>query len=869
MRFVSLMLAVCLPAAWAQKNTAAPDSGGAPRQETDTARRTELNLMGKTDTAGGESRRNENIYFNLVDNNALKELNVRLGTTATIIDQFHAEHGYFSAEFGNAPSQVIRLAPSSRAGFHGSLFAAHLNSIFSARTFFQVGEVKPAHENNFGFVGGAPVWKGAFLTLEGSENLIRGVVNGNVLVPRPDERTPLAADPAVRALLGRWLSAYPRELPNRTDINERALNTNAPQRVDLHNGSMRLDQNLGEWGRVFARYLYTYQHVEAFELVSGQNPNTDTHAHTARLTWNRAWSADTVTDLSAGYDRIGSLLAPEKNAVGPNVAITGLTSLGPESGIPINRAQNLFRYSAHARLARGKHNWTVGSQALRRQFNGIESDTHRGYFSFTADFGRDAITNFRLGAPTQYIRAAGNIYRGFRNWDLALYAGDEWRVSKRLTFSLGLRYEPVTTPVEVNGFNTIPYPCDCNNLAPRFGFAWRAPGRAGVLRGAYGLDYGEIYPVTFQQVRFAPPLNNKIVVPSPDLLNPLGGLGQGGALTVPRPTTYVLDPRLVTPYAQQYNFSWEPELSRNWRVQLGYVGSRSNKLLLMWYLNRAHPVAGIPQTTTTVNERRENPDFAEIRRVINGSRGYFDAARISLVMPRFHGVTLNTSYWFSKAMDLGSGYSNTAYDADSRQSRSQNEFLASTDMKGLSNFDQPHAFLTQGQYAIPSPAGLSRGQARWLGGWSLSGVLLLKQGTPFTVGSGSDAPGFGNVDANGGDRPNIVDASILGRTIGNPDTSRALLPRAAFQFMQPTDARGNLGRNTFRRGGIRNVNASLTKEWAMRGEQRLRFRAESVNLFNTPQFAEPGFDLVLPNFGQITNTLNDGRTFRFWLNFLF
>ncbi|MCC6342775.1 MAG: TonB-dependent receptor [Bryobacterales bacterium] len=867
MKSVLLMVAVCLSMAWAQKNSTAPESG-TPRQETDTARRTELNLMGKTDTAGGESRRNENIYFNLVDNNALKELNVRLGTTATIIDQFRAEQGYFSAEFGNAPAPAIRLAPSSRAGFHGSLFAAHLNSIFSARTFFQVGEVKPARENNFGFAGGAPLWKGSFLTLEGSENLIRGVVNGNVLVPRPDERSPLAADPAVRALLSRWLSAYPRELPNRTDINERALNTNAPQRVDLHNGSIRLDQNLGVWGRIFTRYLYTYQHVEAFELVSGQNPNTDTHAHTARLTWNRAWSADTVTDLSAGYDRIGSLLAPEKNAVGPNVAITGLTSLGPESGIPINRAQNLFRYSAHARLARGNHNWTVGAQALRRQFNGIESDTHRGYFSFTADFGRDAITNFRLGVPTQYIRAAGNVSRGFRNWEVALYAGDEWRVSKRLTLSLGLRYEPAATPVEVNGFNTIPYPCDCNNLAPRFGFAWRGPGRAGVLRGAYGFDYGEIYPVTYQQVRFAPPLNNKIVVPSPDLLNPFGGLGQGGALTVARPTTYVLDPRLVAPYAQQYNFSWEPELSRNWRLQLGYVGSRSNKLLLMWYLNRAHPVPGIPQTTTTVNERRENPDFAEIRRVINGSRGYFDAARISLVMPRFHGVTLNTSYWFSKAMDLGSGYSNTAYDSDSRQSRSQNEFLASADMKGLSNFDQPHAFLTQARYAIPTP-GLGRGAARWLGGWSLSGVLLVKQGTPFTVGSGSDAPGFGNVDANGGDRPNIVDASILGRTIGDPDTSRALLPRAAFQFMQPADARGNLGRNTFRRGGIGNVNASLMKEWAMRGEQRLRFRAESVNLFNTPQFAEPGFDLVLPNFGQITNTLNDGRTFRFWLNFLF
>jgi hypothetical protein len=46
---------------------------------------------------------------------------------------------------------------------------------------------------------------------------------------------------------------------------------------------------------------------------------------------------------------------------------------------------------------------------------------------------------------------------------------------------------------------------------------------------------------------------------------------------------------------------------------------------------------------------------------------------------------------------------------------------------------------------------------------------------------------------------------------------------------------------------------------------RLTFRAESINLFNTPQFAEPGFELANPNFGQITNTLNEGRTFRFSL----
>jgi hypothetical protein len=164
-------------------------------------------------------------------------------------------------------------------------------------------------------------------------------------------------------------------------------------------------------------------------------------------------------------------------------------------------------------------------------------------------------------------------------------------------------------------------------------------------------------------------------------------------------------------------------------------------------------------------------------------------------------------------------------------------------------------------------------QRGWLGGifgnWLAASVVLLKPGTPFTVMAASDAPGFGNVDANGGDRPNLGDPAILGRTIGHPDTAAQRLPAAAFFFMQPTDVRGNLGRNTFRKGGIYNVNASLSRTWSLSSEKRLTFRAESINLFNTPQFAEPGNMLGLPNFGQITNTLNDGRTFQFLVRFGF
>jgi hypothetical protein len=84
--------------------------------------RTDLNLLGRTRTNAGESRRNENVQFNLIDNNALKEMNVRLGTTATLYDEFRADRSYFGGEFGNRPVAPFHLAPVRGNGFHGFLF---------------------------------------------------------------------------------------------------------------------------------------------------------------------------------------------------------------------------------------------------------------------------------------------------------------------------------------------------------------------------------------------------------------------------------------------------------------------------------------------------------------------------------------------------------------------------------------------------------------------------------------------------------------------------------------------------------------------------------------------------------------------------
>jgi hypothetical protein len=823
--------------------------------------RAELNLQGVTDSASGESRRNENIQFNPIDNNALKEVNVRMGTTATIVQEFDVARNYFGAEFGRPVPPVIHVSPASSSGTHGNVYEAHNNSIFNARSFFQVGGVKPAHTNDYGLQFGTPLWRDGFVSVNGSESRIRGSVNGNVLVPTAAERTPLTTDPLLRAFVQKVLNAYPTELPNRTDISPHALNTNAPQSIDTDDATIRLDQVHDE-DRFTAQYHFTNQKVTAFEFVAGQNPDSDTKAHTARLTWSRAWNAETTSSLTAGFDRLRSLIVPEPHSVGPQISFGGsIDQLGPASNLPIDRTQNQFRYAGQVLHKAGSHTARAGFEILRRQINGSEYSSQRGVITFAADFGTDAMTNFRLGQASRYSVGIGDPHRGFRNWDMGYFLGDDWRVSGRLSLTYGLRYQPVTTPTEVNLLSRIPYGCQCLNFAPRFGFAWRPGGRWGVLRGAYGLHYGEIYTVTYQQVRFNPPGVLKLEIHNPDLRNPLAGadLSPGAPSTI-----FVLPANLRTPYSHQYNFTWEPAISKHWKLQLGYVGSRSNALLLMDYNNRAQPVPGIPQTNETVDLRRPDPNHFDIRTVTNGSRGYFDAGRVALLVPRWHGLTVEASYWFSKAIDLGGNYTNPATSTAAGQVRSQSEFLVNSDLKGPSNFDQSHAFLARVAY---DTGRLTR--SRWLANWSLSAITLLKTGMPFDVVSGSDAPGYGNVDGSSGDRPNVIDPSVLGRTLGNPDTSQKLLPKTAFAFIQPTDLRGNLGHNVFRKGGIANVNAALGRSWKLGQERSLTARAESINFFNTPQFAQPGSELTSPNFGLITNTLNDGRTFRFLLRFAF
>ena len=290
-------------------------------------------------------------------------------------------------------------------------------------------------------------------------------------------------------------------------------------------------------------------------------------------------------------------------------------------------------------------------------------------------------------------------------------------------------------------------------------------------------------------------------------------------------------------------------------IRFGYTGSRSMKLLTGVVLNRAVPNPAIPYTTATINERRPDPAFGELRSVQNNGIAYYDGAQIAYDFPYRKGLNANVSYTFGKAIDTGVDYTATAANRDMLNGRAQYQYNQIGDRKGLSNFDATHAVALRWLYDLP-----------WQG-MQLSGVSAFRTGTPFTLYIGSDSPGFGNVDGSGGDRPNLLDPSILGRTIGHPDTAPQIISRDKFAYLSPAAQQGSLGRNVMRKAKIANWNLALQKSWRLPAprEATLQLRGEAYNGLNTPQFDEPQRNLSSPAFGKITNTLNDGRVFQIGL----
>lgn len=805
------------------------------------------------------SQRNQNIPINLIDNNALNERLGREGIQPVPARDFTAVRSDYAFEFGGMGRNIDIVAPDKRSQFHGEAYEMLQNNVFNARAFFQVGSVQKSIRNQYGFNIGGPLVAGKLsFVLAGEETRQTGYVNGNALVPLPSERTPRTQDPAAYAIIARWLAAYPNQLPNRPEIDPRMLNSNAPQSIRNTGGNIRLDWTLNATRRAAFRYTLRDTFINAFKFVAGQNPNQRFRPQDYNLSFEQDVTSRDVLKVGFNYLRQKSDLSIPPGAIGPYAGLARqIDDLGPKNEFPMHRVRNDFEYLALMSHVRAAHTFEWGVEARRYQMNDLQSNEARGNYGYSPNFGKSAIENFLAGVASNYRVTLGNLYRGFRNTDLAGFVNDRWKVSPALTLTLGARYEYAGAPSEVNHLSQFTYGADTNNVAPRVGFSY-ARGRS-LVRGGYGVAFGRIFPATFQVARFNPPNVIRLVVVNPDFVNPLKDWNPALTPSI-RSSVTQLDENLVVPYTQHYTLEIEREIA-GFKTRAAYFGSRTWKLPQTNYTNRAVRPAGIPVTTATINERRPNQLYFSVINILSMGRAYFDGGQLS-VERRSGNAVISGLYTWSKSIDTGANFSNTQMNADEVRPQVENGIIQ--DMKAASLFDVRHSLVLT--YSIPLHL-----PTRWLSGWTLTGTTLLRSGTPFTVESGSDAPPIGNVDGEWQDRPTILDPSILHKSVDHPDTSQSILRRGAFSGDDTfLTGRGNIGRNTFRKDGAANFNIAMTRSFPFTDRSKvLTFRAEALNLTNHPQFDAPIQTFASPSFGQITNTLNSGRIMQFVLNMKF
>lgn len=852
--------------------------------------------------------RNPNIFIYRIDLNDLRNrLNVGRGPDPQYTPEFMAEQNYYGVEFG-AP--LFRFEPLRSRNlareWRGSVFYLHQNSALNARNFFNVGPLRASRVNSYDLSAGGPLpSRKASLLLGFGQTYTSGMVNGNIQVPDPEflRLTPRSPDPRVNALITNLLNAFPGELPNlRLPNGHVQLNSNAPRSIKSTDGLARLDYRPYSDSLFAFRYSMNDYTEDPFQLVAGQNPQTDLRSQGAYASLTKTFSHVTLGRFGFHYDRATAILDPTRrfsnlfSSLGianvPDVEFTSqsLTGIGPGLQFPRHRVQNRYQTYSDISHTAGRHNFKAGWSSTRVQVNDLQSDNSRGFLSFAQDFGRSDIENFLLGTPSRFTITLGNLYRGFRNWEHALFISDQFRVTPTLSLSAGLRYELFTNPQEVNDLTEVGLPTDKNNVAPRFGLAWNPMRGKTTVRASYGMSYSMLFPVSYGMTRFNPPATQTIIVPAPNILDPLGG-SSGGAK---RPATFRLSPDLVMPYSHQYTFGIERALPGASTVRAAYIGMRSIHELTLQHYNRARPVPGIPARTETIDQRRPDQRYSTTSFIESNNISYYDAFQLNWDKRMSRGLTFRASYTFSKNLDTGGDFTNTASGVDKPPESGEATSEISdrvADMKGPSLFDTPHVLILSYSYMLPS---LKNGAwaSSLLKGWQISGTTIFQSGTPFHLHTGSDGPGTGNVDGTSHDRPNIINPALLHKSLDDPNTTfitlgantcfrdsqGSLNPGTAylncpgyFDTNLPPSGRGNLGMNTFRKDGTANWNFALGRTFRLPGgrERTLLFRSEFINLFNTPQFEKPGVQMASPIFGQITNTANKGRQVQFSLRLNF
>jgi hypothetical protein len=540
------------------------------------------------------------------------------------------------------------------------------------------------------------------------------------------------------------------------------------------------------------------------------------------------------------------------------------------------------------------------------------SDDYSGRFSRVSGGGQNEhnIVDFLYGARSNYS-LNNDVIINLRQHMHFLYLQDDWKVNQKLTLNLGVRYELGTPQWEqqnrIANFdeasNKLIFATDgsvseralvntdTNNWAPRIGLAYRFNDKT-VFRAAYGISY-----IHFNRMGGENLLSfNLPFVVGPSI--PQQPISQGGTAALPICTSQAQAPgtcfrtreqgypdnllsvanvnqvnvranhiprNLKSGYVQSFHFTVQRQLPLGFVLDLGYVGTRGDKLMILGDLNQARPNA--PTENTALNARRPIPGFGFIQTAFDGGFLEYNGLQAKIERRYSNGLFLLNSFTYSSAYDNAAGHLEAVGD------NSRVNFRNLDGERGYSNYDQRWNNTTTVVYELPFGKGKTwMTDANFLvqgllGGWRFNAIHTANAGLPLNLTYSPQATfqvsGAPSYRANVIGNPVFSDAP---RFVGN---QVLYLDPAA--VVEPTDRSlpfGNAFRNAVRGPKLLQLDMGLHKNFPIREQMNIEFRFEAFNLFNRTNFILLNGNRTSPAFGTINSTF-DPRQLQFALKLNF
>lgn len=823
------------------------------------------------------------------------------------LQEFRVQTSSYSAEYGRSPgAQVSIITRSGTNQYTWSLFNYFRNEALDAADFFDKLNNLPKRklrQNDFGGVLGGPVRlpKQVFgpLGYEGRDKTFFFFSYEGLRLVQPQAgifraRVPsIAARAAASGPIKAVLNAFP--LPNAPrvaadgdpeDTERYTTGLSYPTALDAL--SIRGDHQFSSNVSAFVRYATSPSEQRFRAFPSQENQFTkQSWFVTGGLNWTITprvvsetrinYSADRGTFDFAGVAVDGAQLPPDSllfpsfaprasTAVsiqtagfGPN----GVTAGNLTQGKTLGAQQRQTNIVETLTFVTGNHELKFGAD-YRRLRPLQDTRSLNITYAFATELSR------RTGTPTSIQVQAFAPVTDFYVHNFSGFAQDTWRASRRLTVTLGLRYE-VNPPL---GGDRLPYQIDgldnpltatiakpgtkqwettWDNFAPRVGIGYQLSEKhALVARGGFGWFYDTAQGTALRGYSSFPYNVSRTITAPAQLRFPANEADlQPAAFLDQTPPPYssnffVFARKLELPYTKQWNLTIEKGLGKNQAGSVGYVAAAGRRLLRNEQLQNfnaayAKERFGLDQAVIVINPSIFGPNLTStaplggsiISVTRNASESDYHALQAQFRRRLERGLQALVSYTWAKSLDDVSDETITGLPFAPQ--------IFALD-RGPSDFDIRHTFTAAVTYDIPTLRSQSLFSSVF-GYWSVDAIGRYRSAQPFSaIIQTVDSLNVGatrRVDVRPGVPLYLDDPAAPGGRRLNP---------AAF-FAPAMGQQGTLGRNNLRGFGTHQIDLAVRRQFPLGERLRLQFRAEFFNLFNHPNFGDPAGTLGSATFG--------------------